>query len=93
MTVLDQQYLFTAERRAIAQYLADLPEPAEYLRELPLPVVEALHRAVLGRQGWTAMAEDVRLLRYWGLCDFPTSSSNGRQLTNLACAVRKLLAD
>lgn len=81
-----------AEERAMRQYIADLPDPAEYAAELPLHVVEALQRATLGRQGWTATPGDARLLRYWGLCDFPTSTSNGRQLTNIACAVRKLLA-
>ncbi|WP_408585963.1 hypothetical protein [Novosphingobium sp.] len=93
MTYLDQTYAFSAEARALRQYIADLPDPAEYADELPLKVIEALRRAALGRQGWTAMVEDVPLLRYWGLCDYPTNTSNGRQLTNIAREVRKLVAD
>lgn len=81
-----------AEEHALRQYLADLPEPADYAQELPLFVVEALGRVVMGRNGLRAADRaDARTLRQWGLCDCPSTISDGRELTNFGRAVRREL--
>lgn len=80
------------EEHALRQYLADLPDPSDYAQELPLYVVEALGRVVMGRNGYRAAGKaDARTLRQWGLCDCPSKISDGRELTNFGRAVRREL--
>lgn len=85
-------YAFSAEARALRQYLADLPDPADYAHELPLHVVDALGRVVSGRNGPRAADKrDAIILRRHGLCDTPSKISDGRDLTNFGRAVRREL--
>lgn len=88
----DHDYAFSAEARALRQYIADLPDPADYAHILPLYVVEALGRVHQGRNGLRAADKlDARSLRQWGLCDTPSKISDGRDLTNFGRAVRREL--
>lgn len=92
MSYMADDYAFSAEARALRQYLADLPDPADYAQELPLHVVEALGRVVQGRNGPRAADKlDARTLRQHGLCDCPSMISDGRDLTNFGRAVRREL--
>lgn len=76
-------YAFSAEARALRQYLADL---------LPLHVVDALGRVEQGRNGPRARDKmDAIILRRHGLCDCPSKISDGRDLTNFGRAVRREL--
>lgn len=81
-----------AEERALRQYLADLPDPADFGFELPLHVVDALGRVIFGRNGPRAVNKiDAIILRRHGLCDCPSKNSDGRDLTNFGRAVRREL--
>lgn len=85
-------YAFSAEARALRQYLADLPDPADFAHELPLHVVDALGRVEQGRNGPRARDKmDAIILRRHGLCDCPSKISDGRDLTNFGRAVRREL--
>ena len=76
-----------AERRALPQYLAYLPSPAE--------VIDALSRATRGRDGSFTCCNDVdaKELRFYGLCDFPSKASTGRLLTVLGMQVRRIVME
>lgn len=88
----DSDYAFSAEARALRQYIADLPDPAVYAHELPLSVVDALGRVEQGRNGPRAVNNaDGAILRRYGLCDYPSKISDGRDLTNFGRAVRREL--
>lgn len=84
-----------AERRALSQYLADLPSPAEMAVILPAEVIDALSRATRGRDGSFTCCNDVdaKELRFYGLCDFPSKASTGRLLTVLGMQVRRIVME
>jgi hypothetical protein len=80
------------ERRWRQQLIADLPDAADFARELPGPVALALaqawhdHRA----QAWRVRTPaDAIHLRRWGLCDFPSAIGAGLLLTNFGAEVRR----
>lgn len=88
----DSDYAFSAEARALRQYIAELPDPADFAHELPLLVVDALGRVEQGRNGPRARDKmDAIILRRHGLCDTPSKISDGRDLTNFGRAVRREL--
>lgn len=81
-----------AERRAIRQLIADLPNPQSFARVLPGPVAPALVSSIYDRRapGYRCRtAEDAQLLRRWGLCEFPPSGQPGLMLTNFGEHVRR----
>lgn len=84
-------YAFSAEARALRQYLADLPDPAAYARYLPEDVRAALAAAQRRDDGYYAFPQDIALLRPWGLCDFSSDPRRGRMLTAFGIQVRKVL--
>lgn len=59
------------ERRAMRDYLATLPDPADYAYHLRLPVAQALTTAQWGgpEGGWYVMPEQARILIPHGLCE------------------------
>jgi|GEM_PF-4787378 len=63
-------YAAQAERRALRQFLADLPDPRETALALPAPLLEALITTVRGQEGRrvTDLAQ-LPALRRHGLAD------------------------
>ncbi|MBF5091931.1 hypothetical protein F1640_18420 [Novosphingobium sp. NBM11] len=83
-----------AERRALAQYIADLPSPEEMAAILPADAIDALARAVRRPEGFMCRdAADAKALRFYGLCDYPSKISNGAMLTVLGMQVRRIVMD
>lgn len=78
-----------AERRALQQYLAELPKPADFAHVLPLKIARILMNAYAGGGGLRVIEErDAAQLRRYGLCEY-----GGRFLTNFGAAVRRTLLE
>lgn len=87
-------YRFAAEEWALAQYIADLPDPSEYALVLPEAVRSALATAYSTREGFTLLdPRTASQLRPYGLCDVPSSISNGRMLTAYGMKVRSVILE
>lgn len=73
-----------AHERALRQYIAQLPDPADYAATLPLAILEMLEVCVTTRDGVRAAdARTAAALRPYGLCEV-----RGPMLTNFGAAVR-----
>lgn len=77
-----------AERDALRDYLADLPDPEQYARYLPEAFVIALRGAFLSRGSMCVPESVARFLRPHGLVEY-----GGCCLTNFGNAVRKALPE
>ena len=71
--------------QAMRQYIALLPDPADFATTLPLAILEMLETCVKARDGVRAAdARTAAALRPYGLCEV-----RGPMLTNFGCAVRR----
>lgn len=58
-----------AQKRAMQQALAELPDPAEYAMRLPADIAEALNSATKGPDGWYLMPAQAQICMPYGLCE------------------------
>jgi hypothetical protein len=82
------------ETDALRHYLADLPSPEELASYLPANAINALVSSGFRRGGIECASDaDAKLLREYGLCDFPSKVSNGRMLTVLGMRTRRIITE
>jgi len=78
-----------AERRALRQFLADLPDPHEVALALPGWAIETLVHATRSENGLRLTDPDrIRDLRRFGLVEY-----GGPHLTNFGAAVRRAIME